>query len=90
MIEKKSLPSNHPSLAVTYHNTSKALENLDRYPEACENQKHAVDIVRKTYESNDPQRQREEQDFENYCDFIFIHQFKRCMLTDERRWRIFF
>ncbi len=59
-IELKALPT----LAVTYHNISKALENLCRYQDAFDNQKHAVDIMRIRYKTNDPHRQREEQDLE--------------------------
>jgi tetratricopeptide (TPR) repeat protein len=63
-IESKALPPNHPTLAVTYHNISKALENLCHYQDAIDYQKRAIDIMRISYEPNDLQRQREEQDLE--------------------------
>ena len=63
-IESKVLPSEHPTLAVTYHNTAKALENLGRYDEAVKYQQAAVNIIQDIYESTDPQRQREEKELE--------------------------
>lgn len=59
---EKTLPLDHPSLVITYHNISKVLKCLCRYHEAIEYKKRAVDIVRMTYEPNHPQRQREEND----------------------------
>ncbi len=63
-IEQKSLPSNHPALAVTYHNMSDVLERLCRYQEAVEYQTRAVDIVRIAYGPNHSQVEQEEVDLE--------------------------
>ncbi|UJR07652.1 hypothetical protein I4U23_011940 [Adineta vaga] len=54
-IQRKSLPPNHPSLIVTYGKLATVYERLQRYEEAIQNAKIAVDIAGRAYGASHPE-----------------------------------
>ncbi|CAF3088982.1 unnamed protein product [Rotaria sp. Silwood2] len=54
-IELASLPDNHPTVAVTYHNRGTAFEGLGKLEEAVESAEKAVERLLKTLPKEHPQ-----------------------------------